>query len=102
MDYSLPGSSDYGISQARITEWVAIPFSRDFPDAGIEPRAPALQADSLLSESPGKPQSSFYLCLKKGVFFPIICAAISYTNTGIHKPTMQNLGKSGKDSEGAL
>ena len=28
MDYSLPGSSVYGISQARILEWVAIPFSR--------------------------------------------------------------------------
>ena len=28
MDCSLPGSSDHGISQARITEWVAIPFSR--------------------------------------------------------------------------
>ena len=28
MDYSLPGSSVYGILQARILEWVAIPFSR--------------------------------------------------------------------------
>ena len=28
MDCSLPGSSVYGISQARILEWVAIPFSR--------------------------------------------------------------------------
>ena len=28
MDYSLPGSSLHGISQARIPEWVAIPFSR--------------------------------------------------------------------------
>ena len=27
MDCSLPGSSVYGISQARILEWVAIPFS---------------------------------------------------------------------------
>ena len=27
MDYSLPGSSVYGISQARILEWVAISFS---------------------------------------------------------------------------
>ena len=27
-DYSRPGSSVYGISQARILEWVAIPFSR--------------------------------------------------------------------------
>ena len=28
MDCSLPGSSTYGILQARILEWVAIPFSR--------------------------------------------------------------------------
>ena len=28
----------------------------DLPDPGIEPRSPALQADSLLSELPGKPQ----------------------------------------------
>ena len=28
VDYSLPGSSVYGILQARILEWVAIPFSR--------------------------------------------------------------------------
>ena len=28
MDYSLPGSSVHGILQARMLEWVAIPFSR--------------------------------------------------------------------------
>ena len=28
VDYSLPGSSVHGIFQARILEWVAIPFSR--------------------------------------------------------------------------
>ena len=36
MDYSPPGSSDHRILQARILEWVAIPFSRDLPDPGIE------------------------------------------------------------------
>ena len=30
MDRSLPGSSVYGILQARILEWVAMPFSRGF------------------------------------------------------------------------
>jgi len=30
MDCSLPGSSVHGILQARILEWVAIPFSRGF------------------------------------------------------------------------
>ena len=28
MDFSLPGSSVHGILQARILEWVAIPFSK--------------------------------------------------------------------------
>ena len=36
-----------GILQARILEWVAIPSPGDLPDPGIEPRSPALQADSL-------------------------------------------------------
>ena len=39
-------------------EWVAIPFSRDLPETGIEPGSPALQADSLPSEPPGKPQDT--------------------------------------------
>ena len=42
--------------QARIPEWVSIPFSSpgDFPDPGIEPGSPILQADSLPSEPPRK------------------------------------------------
>ena len=52
MDCSPPGSSVHGILQARILEWVAIPFSRDLHDPGIEPGSSALQADSLLSELP--------------------------------------------------
>ena len=55
MDCSPPGSSVHAILQARILEWVAIPFSRGSPDPGIEPRSPMLQADSP-SEPPGKPQ----------------------------------------------
>ena len=54
MDGSLPAFSLHGILQARILEWVAIPFSRDLPNPGIEPRSPILQADSLQSEPPGK------------------------------------------------
>ena len=52
--HGLPGSSVHGILQARILEWVAIPFPRGLPDPGIEPGSPALQTDSLLSESTGK------------------------------------------------
>ena len=54
MDCSPPDSSVHGILQARILECVAIPFSRDLPDPGIEPRSPILQADSLQSEPLGK------------------------------------------------
>ena len=49
---SLPCSSVHGILQARILEWIATPG--DLPNPGIEPRSPALQADSL----PSKPQGS--------------------------------------------
>ena len=52
MGRSPPGSSVRGILQARILEWVAIPFSGDLPDSGIEPRSPARQADFLPSEPP--------------------------------------------------
>ena len=34
-----------GFSQARILEWIAIPFSKDLPHPGVEPGIPALQAD---------------------------------------------------------
>ena len=46
-----------GSLQARILEWVAIPFSRNLAKPGTEPASPALQADSLLSGPPGKPIS---------------------------------------------
>ena len=37
--------------------WIAFPFPSpgDLPNPGIEPRSSALQADSSLSEPPGKP-----------------------------------------------
>ena len=70
-DWSLPGSSVHGISQARIMEWVAMPFSRgssqprvpcpppgNLPDSGMEPRFPASSALAgrfFTTEPPGKP-----------------------------------------------
>ena len=56
MDCSLPSSSVFGILQASMLERVAIPFSRDLPNPGIEPRSPALQADSAQPESPVNPK----------------------------------------------
>ena len=42
IDCSLPGSSVHGIFQAIVLEWIAISFSRDLPNPGLEPRSPAL------------------------------------------------------------
>ena len=40
--------------------WSGLPFPSpgDLPDTGIEPRSPALQADALPSEPPGKPRET--------------------------------------------
>ena len=39
--------------------WNGFPFPSpgDFPDPGLKPRSPALQADALPSEPPGKPKN---------------------------------------------
>ena len=39
----------------RTLEWLSYPSPGDLPDPGIEPGSPALQADSLPAELPGKP-----------------------------------------------
>ena len=66
MDDSPPGSCVHGILQARILEWVAISFPRDLPDPGIETGSPALEADTLTSEPPGKPKSGEKKTLRMG------------------------------------
>ena len=51
MNYSPPGSPVHGILPGRILEWVAMPFSRDFPNPGIKLMV-------------------FYICIgKQGFFF---------------------------------
>ena len=58
VDSLKPGSSIHEIFQARVLEWVAISFSRGSSRPGIEPSSPALQADALPSEPPGKPREA--------------------------------------------
>ena len=55
MDCSPPGSSVHGILQARILEWIAIPFSKGSSQPRDRSGSPALQADSLQSEPLEKP-----------------------------------------------
>ena len=67
-DCSPLGSSVRGILQARILEGVAVSFPRGSSqlrsDPGIKPRSPALQADSLPTEPPGK------ACLWRSTYNP--------------------------------
>ena len=55
MDCSPPRSSVHGILQARIPEWVAIPFFRDFPDPEIKPGFSVLAGGFFITELPRKP-----------------------------------------------
>ena len=58
VDCSPPGSSVHGISGQEYWSGLPFPSPGDLPGPGIKPRSPALQADSLLSEPPGKPTDS--------------------------------------------
>ena len=44
-----------GFSRQEYWSGLPCPPPGDLPDLGIEPRSPALQVDSLLTEPPGKP-----------------------------------------------
>ena len=53
--YQAPLSMEF----SRQEYWSGLPFPSpgDLPHPGIEPRSPALQADTLTSEPPGKPNT---------------------------------------------
>ena len=57
MDYSLPGSSVHGILQARILEWVAIPFSKGYSQPWDQICIPHIAGGFLTTESLRKPKT---------------------------------------------
>ena len=72
MDYSPPGSSVHGISQARTLEWDAIfPPPGELPNPGIEPASPALAGGFFTTEPPGKTFWPFSAPLKTARGFDI-------------------------------
>ena len=71
MHCSPPGSSVHRILQARMLEWVAIPFSRGFSQPRDQPGSPALQAHSLSTKPPGKPRRLESLLFIKRQYFYI-------------------------------
>ena len=60
MDWGSPGSSVHGILQRRYWSGLPFPSLGDLPNPGIEPRSPALQADSWLCEPPAKLSVEIY------------------------------------------
>ena len=75
MDCSPPGSSDHGILQARILEWVAIPFSRDLPNPEMEPTSlmsPALAGRFFTTAPPG----THTYTSRASLFFCRVCSCI--------------------------
>ena len=102
MNCSLSAFSIHGILQARILEWVAMPSPGDLPNPGIEPRSPALQADSLPLEPQGKPKNTGVgsLSFLQGIFptqesnwglLPCrwILYQLNYQGSFNHFPTLQ-------------
>jgi len=52
MDYSPPGFSIHGFSQAEKLEWVAISYSRGSSDPGVKPMFPALAGRLFITAPP--------------------------------------------------
>ena len=68
MNYSPPGSSVHGISQARILEWIAISFSRGSSPPRDQICVSCLAGGFFTVELPGKPiahlQCAYYVELE--------------------------------------
>ena len=68
MGYSLGAPQSMGFNKQEY--WRGLPFSSpwDLPNPGIEPWSPALQADSLPAEPPGKLIEGIDICIMKKKF----------------------------------
>ena len=55
--WTVPYQAPLSMGLSRQEYWSGLPFPSpgDLPDPGIEPGSPALQADALTSEPPGRP-----------------------------------------------
>ena len=60
--------------------WSGLPFPSpgDLPDPGIKPRSPAMQADALTSEPPGKPLDEFLGFSQSRPTWPMVLTRTSF------------------------
>ena len=68
--YSPPGSSVHGIFQARILEWVAIPFSRRSSQPRVRTQVSCLAGIFFTTEPPATPLVQFSLVAQS---YPTLC-----------------------------
>ena len=85
--WTIANQAPLSMGFSRQEYWSGLPFPPpgDLPDPGIELRSPALQADALTSEPPGKPKAP----LNQGVYSFILQLlglhrAVSATVVGAH------------------
>ena len=74
--------------------WSGLPFPSpgDLPDPGIEPRSPALQADSLPTEPPGKNCILFFLDLHPILASQMLSSLLSVFSFLLHGDHNGSLG----------
>ena len=65
--YQAPPSM--GFSRQEYWRGLPLPSPGDLPDPEIEPRSPALEADALTSEPPGKPHNTVYQTAKETLMY---------------------------------
>ena len=83
VDCSPPSFPVHGLSQAWMLKWVAISFSRDLPDPGIEPASSALAGDSLPVSHLGSPLC-LVLSMKEKKCCPVFSVNTDVTAIGLH------------------
>ena len=94
MDYSPPGSSPLSMGFPRQVYWSGLPCPPpgDLPKSGIKPGSPALQADSLPSEPPGKTVKSLMGLMNTDTFYNMLFEQF-YKLLTIQKATNQSVLK---------
>ena len=65
--YQAPQSVEF--SRQEYWSGLPFPFPGDLPDPGIEPGSPALHADTLTSEPPGKPPGIIFYNFVRGTTY---------------------------------
>ena len=74
-----------GFSRQEYWSGLPLPSPGDLPDPGIEPRSPAVEADTLTSEAPGTPFSQHHHLLKRLFLFQdkcVVCMRTSLRDRG--------------------